>query len=85
MLQNCNIYNIVSKYSNFLSYGFMILKMMIMCCLHAPELNFTTCSLCSIHDPLSTLETAVCSTVVLGITHLKEKIVHCYASLEQYI
>ena len=59
MLQNCNIYNIISKYSNFLTYGFMILKMMIMCCLHTPELKLTTCSLCSIHDPYSTLETPV--------------------------
>ena len=33
MLQFCNIYKTVSKYSNFLSHGFMILKLMIMCSL----------------------------------------------------
>ena len=37
----------------------MILKLMIMCCLYTPELKLTTCSLCSIHDPYSTLETPV--------------------------
>ena len=37
----------------------MISKLMIMCFLYTPELKLTTCSLCSIHDPYSTLETPV--------------------------
>ena len=43
----------------------MISKLMIMCCLYTPELKLTTCSLCSIHDPLLTLETAVTRLLVL--------------------
>ena len=59
MLQFCNIYKTVSKYSNFLSYGFMISKLMILSSLHVYELIFTTSSLSSFCKPKSTLETAV--------------------------
>ena len=50
----------------------MILKLMIMCCLYTPELKLTTCSLCSIHDPYSTLETPV--VTVLSIFTMAQRI-----------
>ena len=59
MLQNCNIYNIVSKYSNFLSYGFVISKLMILSSLYVYELIYTTWSLCSFCKSKLLLETLV--------------------------
>ena len=59
MLQFCNIYNIVSKYSNFLSYGFVISKWMILSTLYVYELIYTTWSLCSFCKSKLLLETLV--------------------------
>ena len=59
MLQFCNIYNIVSKYRNFLIYGFVISKWMILSSLYVYELIYTTWSLCSFRKSKSLLETLV--------------------------
>ena len=50
---------LVSKCSNFLSYGFMISKLMILSTLYVYELIFITWSLCSFHKSKSLLETLV--------------------------
>ena len=74
MLQFCNIYNIVSKYSNFLSYGFVISKWMILSSLYVYELIYTTWSLCSFRKSKFLLETVViCRTVLYVKIIIAEK------------